>query len=177
MKRYLLPVVILLSCALLAAVVFYSGLLGTTGVTGSAAFGPSEQDLDLQGQELDRHLHNTKAHRELLGRLRADLIARRRTLPEAATLLADFAREHKPEWLHGVERLYPGRPEESSVAASLVYLTLFGLQDGDPADEQTARRLADEYHACYDLPLTFPRGSPPIPPCWRAAGLVRPGGS
>jgi hypothetical protein len=176
LKRYLLPAVVLLCCALVAAVVF-SGLLGRAGLTRFAASGPSDPDPDLKAQELDRHLQSTEAHRELLGRLREDLLARRRTLPDAATVLADFAREHKPEWLHGVGRLYPGRPEGASVAASLVYFTLFRLHDGNPADEETARRLAAEYRACYDLPLTSPKGTSPAPPCWRAAGLVRPGES
>jgi hypothetical protein len=38
------------------------------------------------------------------------------------------------------------------VAAGLVYFTLFRLHDGDPADEDTARRLAAEYRACYGAP-------------------------
>jgi hypothetical protein len=119
-------------------------------------------------------LQSTAAHRELLDRLSADLIAHRRTLPDAATVLADFSRQSKPEWLQGVRRIYPDSFEEASVAAGLVYSTLFRLQDGEPADEETARRLATDYRACYGLPFTLPadKGAP-IPPGWRAAGLVR----
>jgi hypothetical protein len=47
------------------------------------------QDLEAQSRELDRQLQSTEAHRELLGRLSADLIAGRSTLPEAATALAE----------------------------------------------------------------------------------------
>jgi hypothetical protein len=82
-------------------------------------------------------LQNTDDHRELLARLSADLTARRRRLPEAADVLADFSRQRKPEWLRGVGRRYPGRTEEAAVSASLVYFTLFRLYDGDP---RTKRR-------------------------------------
>jgi hypothetical protein len=56
------------------------------------------QDLEAQSRELDRQLQSTDAHRELLDRFSADLIAGRRTLPEAAGLLADFSRQRWPEW-------------------------------------------------------------------------------
>jgi hypothetical protein len=105
----------------------------------------------------------------LLERLSADLIAHRCTLPEAASTAAP---------LRGAGKHYPGRSEQASVAASLVYYTLFRLHD-DPADEETARRLAAESRACYGVPLTLPEPAKgaAIPPCWRAAGLVPAGGS
>jgi hypothetical protein len=114
----------------------------------------------------------------LLDRLSADLIARRCTLPEAATALADFSRQRKPAWLRGVGRRYPGRSEEASVAAALVYFTLFRLQEGDPEDEDTARRLSADYRACYGVSLALPEPAKgaAIPPGWRAAGLGRAGG-
>jgi hypothetical protein len=122
-----------------------------------------------------RDLQNTDAHRELLHRLGSDLIAGRRTLPEAADLLADFSRQRTGEWLRAVGRRYPGRSEEASVAAALVYFTLFGLHDGDPEEEATARRLAAEYRTCYGAPLTLPEPAKgaAIPPSRRAAGLDR----
>jgi hypothetical protein len=60
------------------------------------------------------------------------------------------------------------------VACALVSFTLFGLHDGDPEDEETARRLAAESRACYGGPLTLPEPAKgaAIPPCWRAAGLA-----
>jgi hypothetical protein len=124
-------------------------------------------------------LRNTDAHRQLLDRLSAGLVAGRRTLPEAATVLADFSRQHKPAWLGGVGRTYPDRPEEASVAAALVYFTPFDLHDGNADDEETARRLAADYQACYGIPLTLPepQKGAAIPPCWRAAGLFRAEGS
>jgi hypothetical protein len=134
-----------------------------------------ESDLAAESQELDRQLQSTAAHRELLTRLSADLIARRRTLPVATTVLADFSRQSKPEWLRAAGRHYPGRTEEASVAASLVCTTLFGLRDGNAQDEETARRLGADYRDCYGVPLTLPspaKGAA-IPPCSRAAGLVR----
>jgi hypothetical protein len=42
------------------------------------------------------------------------------------------------------------------VAASLVSFCLFRPHDGDPADDETPRRLAAEYRACYGVPLTLP---------------------
>jgi hypothetical protein len=179
-KRRLLLAVGLLSCALAAAVLLRRSLPDAGGNgpldAGSVLAG---QDLEAQSRDLDRQLQNTDAHREVLDRLSADLITRRRTLPEAAAELADFSRQHKPEWLRGVGRIYPDRSEEASVAAALVYFTLFGLRDGNPGDEETARRLAADYRACYAIPLTLPepQKGAAIPPSWRAAGLVRGGGS
>jgi hypothetical protein len=77
-----------------------------------------------------------------------------------------------------VGRQYPGRSEQASVAASLVYYTLFRLRDGDPGDEDTARRVAADYRACYGAPLTLPEPAKgaALPPCWevvRACGSGR----
>jgi hypothetical protein len=127
-------------------------------------------DQDAESRELDRHLQNTEAHRELLDRLSADLIAGPQRLPEAADLLADFSRRRTGDWLRDVGRRYPGRSEEAAVACALVYFTLFRLHDGNADDEETARRLAAEYRACYGGPLTLPspgKGAA-IPPCSRA---------
>jgi hypothetical protein len=123
-------------------------------------------------------LQNTDAHRELLDRLSADLIAGHRTMPEAAAELADFSRQRTGQWLRGVGRRYPGRSEKAAVAGALVYFTLFRLRDGDAADEETARRLAAESRACYGAPLTLPepQKGAAIPPCWRPASAVGPGG-
>jgi hypothetical protein len=92
--------------------------------------------------------------------------------------VADFARQSKPEWLRSVGRRYPGRSQQAAVACALVYFTLFRLHDGNPADEERARRLAAEYRTCYRVPLTLPEPAKgaAIPPCWRAAGLDRAGG-
>jgi hypothetical protein len=115
----------------------------------------------------------------LLDRLSADLIAGRRTFPEAADLLADFSRRCTGEWLRGVGRRYPGRSEEAAVACAVIYFTLFCLHDGDPQDKKTARRLAAEYQACYGVPLTLPEPAKGValPPCWRAATAGHTGGS
>jgi hypothetical protein len=152
MKRWLVPVVLLLSCATLVAVVVLSGGFLPNPGAGSVAPGVVESGLDAESRELDRQLQNTDAHRELLDRLSADLIGGRRRLPEAADLLADFSRKRTGEWLRVVGRRYPGRSEEAAVACALVYFTLFCLHDGDPEDEETARRLAAEYRACYGGP-------------------------
>jgi hypothetical protein len=121
-------------------------------------------------------LQNTDAHREVLERLSADLVARRRTLRDAATELADFSRRRWPEWLLVVGRRYPGRSEEAGVAASLVYFTLFSLRDGNPEEEATARRLAADYRACYGAPLTLPEPAKgaAIPPSWRSVAPPSP---
>ena len=115
-----------------------------------------------------RDAQNTDAHRELLDRRSSDLIAGRCTLPEAAAVLADFSRQHTPGWLRRLGRSYPGRSEEAAVAASLVYYCLFRLHDGNPEDEETGRRLAADYRACYGAPLTLPEPAKGagIPPFW-----------
>jgi hypothetical protein len=178
MKRRLLLVVVLLSCTLAAAVVIRRSLPDAAGGNGpppatlDAGSVLAGQDLEAQSRELDRQSPNTDAHREVLTRLSADLIAGRRTLPEVVTVLADFARQRKPDWLRRVGRSYPGRSEEAAAACALVYCTLFRPHDGDPEDEETARRLAAEYRACYGIPLTLPepQKGAAILPCRRALG-------
>jgi hypothetical protein len=175
-KRRLLFVVVLLSCAIpVALVVLSGGFLPKPGSDLPGAPGLPESDLEAESRELDRQLQNTDAHRELLDWLSADLIAGRRTLPEATDLLADFSRQRTGEWLRGVGRRYPGRSEKAAAACALVYFTLFCPHDGNSEDEKTARRLAAGYRACSGVPLTLPepkRGAA-VPPCWRDAGLVR----
>jgi hypothetical protein len=120
-KRRLLFVVLLLSGAVLAAAAVLSrGLLSTGEGDRAATPGPFDSDLDAESRELDRQLQNTDAHRELLRRLSADLIAGRRTLPEAAGLLGDFSRQRSGEWLRAVGRRYPSRSEEAAAACALV---------------------------------------------------------
>jgi hypothetical protein len=134
MKRRVLRVVVLLSCAILAAAgIVPCGLVPNPGAGRSGDPGPFASDLDAESEQLDRQLQNTDAHRELLDRLSADLIARRRTLPEAAAELADFSRQRTGDWLRGVGRRYPGRSEEAAAVGALVYFTLFRLHEG-PGD-------------------------------------------
>jgi hypothetical protein len=152
--------VLLLSCAILAAVVLYSSLLAVAVAAPSVAPGLLDAEMAAQStrtRDLDRQLQQVEVYHQFRERLSDDLIARRRTLPEAASLLADFARQRKPDWLGGLGRFYPGRCEQACVAACLVDDTLFRLQDGDPAAEETARRLVSDYRACYGVPFTLPR--------------------
>jgi hypothetical protein len=116
-------VLVLLGCAdLMATAVLSRDFLSTGAVDRPATPGPLAPDPDAGSQELNRQLQSSAAHRELLTRPGADLIAGRRTLPEAAPALAAFSRQRKPAWLRGVGRSYPGHPE-ASVAAALVYFT------------------------------------------------------
>jgi hypothetical protein len=106
-KRRRLPVVVLASCAVLAAAAIVPGGLVPIPEAGRPSPpGPLESDLDAESLELDRQLRSTAAHRELLQRLSADLIAGRRTLP-AATVLADFSRQRKPAVAVGNNSLPP----------------------------------------------------------------------
>jgi hypothetical protein len=169
--------VVLLSCAVpAAAAVLSSGILSHPGAGRSGDPGPFASDLEAESRELDRQLQSTAAHHELLERLSTDLIARRRTLPEAATVLADVSRQSKPDWLRRAGRLYPGRSEQAAVAASLVNYSLFRLQDGDPSDEDTARRLTAAYRACYGVPLTLPEPAKGAarPPYWQNVAPASP---
>jgi hypothetical protein len=131
--------------------------------------GEAGQDLEAQSRELDRQLELSETNRALQTRLSDDLLARRRTLPEAATLLTDFTRQRRPEWLRFLGRRYPNRSEEASVVANLVYRTRFRLRNGEPADQATARRPAADYRACDGIPLPPPEPAKgaALPPCWR----------
>jgi hypothetical protein len=94
MKRRLLPVVVLLSCAILAVLaVLYSGFLSVPGAGRSGDPGPFTSDLEAQSRELDRQLQSTDAHRALLDRLSADLIARRRSLPQVPAGRAELVHQ------------------------------------------------------------------------------------
>jgi hypothetical protein len=126
--------------------------LANCGWPGLTCFKVALAAQSTRTRDLDRHRQQVEIYHRFCERLVADLIARRRTLPEAAALLADFARQHKPEWLGGLGRFYPGRCEHACVVASLVDDTLFRLQAGDPADEETAHRLVSDYRACYGVP-------------------------
>jgi hypothetical protein len=119
-KRRLLFVVVLLSCALLAAVaVLYSGFLAAPVAGRSGAPSPFASDLDAESEPLDRQLQSTEAHRDLLERLSADLIAGRCTLPDAATVLANFSRQSKPEWLRGAATVVRARPKARRVIRTI----------------------------------------------------------
>src|SRR5262249_32703593 len=153
----------------------YSGLLAGAVAARSGAPGLLDPEVaagNEQSRELDRQLEQVAAYHQLLERLSDDLIARRRTLPEAAGGLAASGQGRDPGWLCYLARVYPGRSEQARLAANLVYRALCRLQAGSPADEETARRLAADYRACYGVPFTFPenRGEWP-PPSWQAAAV------
>jgi hypothetical protein len=92
----------------------------------------------------------------LLDELGADVLARRRSLAEAAGLLAASGQGHNPNWLSYLARLYPGRSPEARLAANLLYSVLFSLEESNAANEDSARRLAADYRACYGVTFQFP---------------------
>jgi hypothetical protein len=55
------------------------------------------------------------------------------------------------------------------VACALVYFTLFRLHDGDPADEETARRLAAERGGCAGQPTHCPFFWPGFSGSWASS--------
>jgi hypothetical protein len=172
--------VLVLSCVILATVVLYSGLLAWAVAGRSVAPGlcdPEVAAVSDRSRDLDRQRERVGAYQQLLERLSADLIAGRRTLPEAVGLLAESERGRSPDWLRYLGRAYPGRSEQARLAANLVYHALFLLQGGSSVDEETARRLAADYRQCYGIPLTLPAEGGPIPPCWRVVSVGRAGGS
>ena len=172
--------VLVLSCGILLAVVLYSGLL-TVAVAGrSVAPGlcdPEVAAVSDQSRDLDRQRQQVGAYQQLLERLSADLIARRRPLPEAVSLLAASERGRSPDWLRYLGRAYPGRSEQARLGANLVYRALFLLQAGSSVDEETARRLAADYQACYGVSFTLPEDGTGRPPWWQAAGKGDAAGS
>jgi hypothetical protein len=159
MNRRLRAVQVLLSWAVLAALIARGGFLPGESPDHPAPPGLLESNLEAESGELDRQLQNTDAHRELLDRLSADLIAGRRSLPKAADLLADFSRRRTgSRGPAGRLLLHPVLPARRR-----------------PEDEKSARRLAAEYRACYGVPLTLPEPAKgaAIPPWGRPARLVQ----
>jgi hypothetical protein len=169
--------VLVFSCAILAAVVLYSGLLVGAVAARSVAPGllddPEVAAVSDRSQDLDQQLQQAEAYHRLLERLSADLLARRRTLPEAGGLLAASDQGRNRDWLRELGRVYPGRSEQARLAANLVYCALRRLRGGSPAEEETARRLAADYRACYGVAFTLPDDTAE----WRAAGEGAAGGS
>jgi hypothetical protein len=152
--------VLVVSCGILAVVVLYSSFLA-----GAVAAHPFSDDglpdpelavVFAQGQGLDQQLQQAEAYHQLLERLTADVIARRRSLPEAANLLAASGQGCSPGWLNYLERLYPGQSKRGRLAANLIYFALLSLQEGSAQDEECARRLAADYRACYGVSFRFP---------------------
>jgi hypothetical protein len=164
--------VLVLSCGILLAVVLYSGLLAVAVVGRSVAPGlcdPEVAAVSDRSRDLDRQRERVGAYQQLLERLSADLIARRRTLPEAVGLLAASEQGRSPDWLRYLGRAYPGRSEQARLAANLVYRALFLLHEGSSVDEETARRLGADYRGCYGVSFTLPDDVAGRPPWWWAA--------
>jgi hypothetical protein len=161
-----------ISCGILAVVVLYSCFLVGTAVA-HPSFGSSEvEDPDLapvveKSQQLNRLLAQATAYHDLLERLSADLVARRRTLREAVELLAQTDQGNSPLWLKTLRRAYPGRSDRACLAANLVYNSLFLLQGGTSVDEEIIRRLAADYRSCYGLSFKLPADLVDRPACWR----------
>jgi hypothetical protein len=172
--------VLVLGCSVLLAVVLYSGLLAVAVAARSVAPGLRDPEVAAgsdHSRDLDRQREQVGVYQQLLERLGADLIARRRTLPEAVVLLAESEQGRSPDWVRDLGRAYPGRSEQARLAANLVYRALFLLRGGSSVDEETARRLAADYRECYGVPLTLPAEGGSIPPCWRFISVSRAGGS
>jgi hypothetical protein len=151
--------VLAVSCGILAVVVLYSGFLAGAVAACSPSGGVLDPELAAsleQSQHLDRQLKQAEAYHQLLEQLGADVIARRLSLPEAAGRLAASEQGRNPGWLHYLSRLYPDRSDQALLAANLIYCTLFSLQEGNSADEESARRLAADYRACYGVSFKFP---------------------
>jgi hypothetical protein len=151
--------VLVLSCSILAAVVLYSGFLAGTVAAGSVSGGGLDPEVTAkiaEGQALEQKLKNAEDYHRLLERLAGEVIARRRSVSESASLLAASRQGRSPGWLRYLGRLYPGRSEEARLAANLIYCSLFSLQEGNSVDEACARRLAAEYRACYGVSFKLP---------------------
>jgi hypothetical protein len=170
--------VLAVSCGILAVVVLYSGVLAGTVAACSVSDGGLDPELAAtvaRSRSLEQQIKQAEAYHRLLETLAADVIARRRTLADAARLLAASEQGRSPAWLHYLERLYPGRPVQACFAANLIYCALFSLHEGNSADEDCARRLADDYRACYGVAFTLPDPlSNPATGRWRILGEDEP---
>jgi hypothetical protein len=161
--------VLVLACGILMAVILYSGLLAGAVAARSVApalLDPEGAVASEQGRDLDQQRKQVGDYQRLLERLSGDLLARRRTLPDAVGLLAESEQGRSPGWLRDLGRVYPGRSEQARLAANLVHHALSSLQEGNSTDEETARRLAADYRACYGVLFTFPDTMAEWPPLW-----------
>jgi hypothetical protein len=107
---------------------------------------------------LDRTVACLRTYQALLERLRDDLIARRRTLAEAAETLAGSGWVQDSNWLQRVGERYPNCTKNECLAAHLMNHTLrFEALDADTV-ARLARELDLQYRASFGRPAPSPVG-------------------
>jgi hypothetical protein len=145
---------LVLGCAVLAAVVLYSGYLCDTLRRQPAGLDPVEAaQLEGTAQHLDEVMRRSANYRTVMNGAVGDLRARRCTLAEAVARLAATEQGQDESWLRHFQLYYPGRGDHECLALSL--LNHFQLAAADASAERPLPpELRAQFHALYgrDLP-------------------------
>jgi hypothetical protein len=150
--------VLLFACAVLAGVVLYSGWLAGFGAAGAERdLGEELGALRAKGRHLDEEIHAQQAYAAASEPFCRDLIAGREKLSEAAAALARSESLRQRQWRGQLQKLFPARSLEESVAGKLIIDTVSralphsptGRDRYPPQTVELYKGLEDEFRASY----------------------------
>jgi hypothetical protein len=138
--------VLAFGCATLTGVVLYSCCL-----SGWVLFQqePAVAALEEQDRQLDCRLRNGQEYHLRLNRLSEDLIAGRRTLPEAVRLLGETAKGRDEVWLASLRDNFNSRSDEEALAANLFHYSVLSCRDVPARAWEVAGRLEVAFRAAF----------------------------
>lgn len=138
--------VLTFACATLAGVVLYSCSLSVWGRSGEVA---EMAGLLEKERRLDDKARKGREYRDLLERLAQDLVARRRTLDEAVTVLGQSSNGRDASWLAQLREVYDCRSARESLAANLIQHAVLSRRDVPPLARAIAADLEADFRASY----------------------------
>lgn len=143
---------VLLGCALVAAVLVYSGFIARASHMRAAE--------DQRGREraayLERELAKCQGYHQLHEGLRAELAFRHCTLRQAVDCLAATAKGRDPKFLQKLHIFYPGCSDEECLAANLIESAVLTAAEHEPAAaRRLSIRLGAEFRACFGTGLPY----------------------
>jgi hypothetical protein len=110
--------------------------------------------------ELDQQKHDQFRFQEKVTQVAREVLARQRTLPEAAQVLHAYTATLRYQPLHALEFYYPTLTDEARLAVTVFREAsdLLG-KESDESRRATLARLMAEFTAAYSCPIPQPNGS------------------
>jgi hypothetical protein len=144
-------------CTALLGVLVYSGLL----VPEVLAQADQTRQREQRSQQLEGKCVPLQAYLDMVGKLRKDLVLRRRSLAEAVEMLSTTERVHDSEWQRHTGSRFPGYKGAEVVAALLIEEAV--LSPEASSKDLLHRELEAEFRSCFGRP------SPPLPREWHSS--------
>lgn len=148
------------ACALLAAVVLYSGYL-VYAAAGIPVVLESEEELLARQQRLNDETRRSHAYTLVLDRVATDVVARRCTLRQAVAELSRAEKAHDPAWLAVLRHQFNARTPEENLAVSVMENALALVSRNPSQMKHLARCLEEDFQASFGAP------PPPAETSWR----------